>query len=588
MVLLLVPLEAVATETHGKIAVQSALTSSVIPQLRTAPSSAKQVAPATQEPLTGGMSLFDKLFLNNNELRQSYNIPHPFSKLVDSLESRLGVSVNNDANQVRLALIPLGRCINRYAASPDYFRYPRVVLAIDSEHVGHSVTDYLPLKDRLFLGYRENPGIMEVISYNTEAGRFDFQIVTGYSQDSIPIVRNAARDSCTSCHQNEGPIFPQSPYRETDKNPELLRKILAAQGVATEKVTTQTRNEASSVDSSVNRANMFSLSQTVWTEGCRSTSRFRESRCRAGLFETILRARLADIYRIQTPTALTANFLIPVAEENVRDRWPSGITLHNSDIPTQSPLSLGEKAHLASAELLKVPRKKTIAWRPDDLYRIVQGLGDFIPKASIRRLDQTLHQAAVSTRSSGENIEEGCRLKMSDRANWQSRKSGLTGELSINCSWPKSDLSPEISLFADIRIVNGVVRGYPHSGMAMGGDDFILSLAHGGGQVVRKNEKFTIAFDLYDSENYLHARMPDGRIIERIVLQWDRAKLTQSYRKHDGTFNGKGTLTLLENLGALDDAITTLVDLQDQGRTDVFSDKPFDAGKAMQAVFSAL
>ena len=82
---------------------------------------------------------------------------------------------------VKQVLIPLGRSLQRNAGAPDFFRYPRVVAAVDAEAADSSG---MPLKDRLFLGYHEKAAIIEVISYNEAAGRFEFQVVKDWSTGS--------------------------------------------------------------------------------------------------------------------------------------------------------------------------------------------------------------------------------------------------------------------------------------------------------------------------------------------------------------------------------------------------------------------
>jgi hypothetical protein len=53
-------------------------------------------------------------------------------------------------------LIPLGRSLQRTAAAPDYFAYPRVVVAVDSPPPLAGVP---LLKDRLYIGYQEQSAV---------------------------------------------------------------------------------------------------------------------------------------------------------------------------------------------------------------------------------------------------------------------------------------------------------------------------------------------------------------------------------------------------------------------------------------------
>jgi hypothetical protein len=97
-------------------------------------------------------------------------------------------------------LIPLGRSLQRTAAAPDFFRHPRAVVAVTGEGTGP-----MRAKDRLFIGYQDTSGLLEVISFNEAAGRFEFQIVRDYRAGGTPRVSYANRNVCIACHQNHAP-----------------------------------------------------------------------------------------------------------------------------------------------------------------------------------------------------------------------------------------------------------------------------------------------------------------------------------------------------------------------------------------------
>ena len=77
----------------------------------------------------------------------------------------------------------------------------------------------LLVKDRLYLGYQERAGLIEVISYNEAAARFEFQLVRDYRPQGKPEAVYASRAVCTACHQNHGPIFSRQQWDETNANP---------------------------------------------------------------------------------------------------------------------------------------------------------------------------------------------------------------------------------------------------------------------------------------------------------------------------------------------------------------------------------
>lgn len=100
-------------------------------------------------------------------------------------------------------LIPLGRSLQRNASVGEAYRYPRVVAAV----VGEPVPGAPLLRDRLYLGYHEKTALLEVISYNDAAGRFEFQVVKDYRPGGAARVFHSRRVVCLSCHHGGGPIF---------------------------------------------------------------------------------------------------------------------------------------------------------------------------------------------------------------------------------------------------------------------------------------------------------------------------------------------------------------------------------------------
>src|SRR5205823_2713151 len=109
------------------------------------------------------------------------------------------------------------------------FAYPRAVVAVDTESRERPNGAGLLLKDRLFLGYQEKAGIIEIISYNEAAGRFEFQVVTDYRPGGAPTVRYANRAICTVCHQNHSPIFSRPLWDETNANPAIAEALQSQQ-----------------------------------------------------------------------------------------------------------------------------------------------------------------------------------------------------------------------------------------------------------------------------------------------------------------------------------------------------------------------
>ena len=136
-----------------------------------------------------GRSLFDFVAADG--------VPFPFEALVRKVEADAGCA---PGECVKPVLIPLGRSLQRTAAAPDFFAFPRVVVAVTGEGAGPMLA-----RDRLYLGYQEKANLVEVISYNEAAARFEFQLVRDYRAGGTPRVVYANRDVCTACHQNHAP-----------------------------------------------------------------------------------------------------------------------------------------------------------------------------------------------------------------------------------------------------------------------------------------------------------------------------------------------------------------------------------------------
>ena len=114
-------------------------------------------------------SLFDYLFVKQSGETSEYHIPFPFENLTDSLEGYLQATTTRPLQKV---LIPLGRSLQRNAASPYFFKYPRAVVVAEANPVSIPGKPLVILKDRFFLGYQPQAEAIEVISYNEKAGRF--------------------------------------------------------------------------------------------------------------------------------------------------------------------------------------------------------------------------------------------------------------------------------------------------------------------------------------------------------------------------------------------------------------------------------
>jgi hypothetical protein len=103
-------------------------------------------APGPDAP-SAGRSLFDFVVTREAGGKRVYDVPFPFTALVQRIAERAGCAGREPC--VKQVLIPLGRSLQRTAAAPEFFRHPRVV-ALVSE-AARSV----PLAGRIHLGCRK-------------------------------------------------------------------------------------------------------------------------------------------------------------------------------------------------------------------------------------------------------------------------------------------------------------------------------------------------------------------------------------------------------------------------------------------------
>lgn len=286
---------------------------------------APEVAVSQSRPMLG-RSYFDILYSSGSQ----YQIPFPFDRFLTSLEVHTGSKINAaDSAGVKAVLIPMGRSLQRNAAPEDQrFRFPRVVVGVDGEP-GSQKSLQLNLKNKLYVGYNEFAEILEIISYNEDEGRFEFQVVRDYAQGKKPMVAYANRAVCLSCHQNQTPIFSQGPWSETNASSEISQKLKDAIHsdhyfkvpiVATESI-------SSAIDSATDQANLLPAYQRMWKELCTS----RE--CKAQALSDILIYVASGLKELNPASEWLKKF-----EVDWQRSWPDGLVIGNPDIPDRNPM----------------------------------------------------------------------------------------------------------------------------------------------------------------------------------------------------------------------------------------------------------
>ena len=95
-----------------------------------------------------GRSLFDFVTMQEEGGRTVQVVPFPFEALLATIEAEIG----DRSPSLKKVLIPLGRSLQRNAANPDFFAFPRAVVAIDGEPAWRRDEAGMLLADRLYLG----------------------------------------------------------------------------------------------------------------------------------------------------------------------------------------------------------------------------------------------------------------------------------------------------------------------------------------------------------------------------------------------------------------------------------------------------
>ncbi len=510
-----------------------------------------------------GRSLFDFVIAESGG-----RVPFPFSKLVDEIARLAGQAP-------RRVLIPLNRSLQRHAAAGRPFDDPRAVLGVD----GESPDAKRYLKDRLFVAYHARARILEVISYNEAAGRFEFQVVREYPPLSAlggegaegggpaPAPRYASRILCTTCHQNQAPIFSRPLWRETNANPEVAARLSATGRAFYGFPVTQGVDVPNALDASTDRANDLAVALKFWREEGGNPSSPAEAQGvarlhhRSDLLKWVLQYRLG---RLRLEDLVAPPDLVAAWQE----AWPTGLAVPSADIPDRDPLrhermTFGVlRPDLRAPFEPSLPREAGEVWQvPRDadaiLRRVVGGLATFFSEADIRRLegvDAAAIEAAIG------RIRDRSRRGTSDAlsakpfrraAIMQALEAELPAELQIapaaRCcleetglpaaqpdvvphavKWP-ADADPALPLFE--RYCAGCHHGSgvsPESHPSQGSHPFPPDFLHGGSDRVEANvkqcaERIFFRLSMWDAPLRLEAPMPPFYALQRkglLPAQW--------------------------------------------------------------------
>lgn len=501
-----------------------------------------------------GQSLFDAVVGDP--------VPFPFSKLVARIEKRLGNRV-----RCRRVLIPLGRSLQRSAAAPEFFKYPRAVVALDAEP---DDSCGVAVKDRLFLGYQEKAGVIEVLSYNETAGRFEFQLVKGYREGATPHVYYAQRAVCVGCHQNHAPIFPRQLWDETNSNPRVSHLLLKEGRTFYGFPIQQSADVPYQIDNAVHRANEFSTYQLLWMHGDGTEpDGIRSIQMRATWLKAMLVCRLTGACEIRGQSPYGPH-LVAIMRANWQAKWPRGLRIPNPEIADRNPLAIlsreGPQNDAQTTAFLAdrqknidtefepaTPRSPLEVWRaePDRLQRVITGLSTFFQNADIREIDRALHQRNTEV--------------LRYRATCTAEVASTRIQLQCASGGPAS-FAMEGLLYLRGGLATGVIAKLGVVGQTEVRD---LDIAAGHVSLDRDGVHGSIALVRLDGGG--SARCADGNSIERIELNG-----------HDAV------LVSRRDFEILDAAVDELVRSAQVGRTGVLASGPFRPSTVRQALFEVL
>ena len=404
-----------------------------------------------------GRSLFDQLFAVDRNGQASIDLPFPFDALLARLDAQLAREPGSALPPAKRVLIPLGRSLQRTAAAPDYFAFPRVVVAVDAQPASISAPY---LKDRLYIGYQEKSAVLEVISYNEVAGRFEFQLVKDYRAGGRPQVVYANRTLCFACHQNGAPIFSRALWDETNANPQAA-ELLASESATTRRSFYGIPAERGvdipyAIDNATERANGFALTQRLWRDGCGADD-LPARRCRAGLFAAALRHALSGGQAWVPDADFAQSVAAPLRAEAGR-RWPAGLAVGDPDLPNRNPLQglsswpTDDAARIARSHvparfeplLPRPPREIRQPGAPEAIAALAAGLAEFVSAPERRQIETALaRQSEIATI----RLSVPCRIAAGPP----------TSRWSLHCAPPPGQSGP--TLAGSVDLANGRPRG---------------------------------------------------------------------------------------------------------------------------------
>jgi hypothetical protein len=517
-----------------------------------------------------GRSLFDFLTMQEEGGRTVQVVPFPFTALLERIEAELG----HPKPSLRKVLIPLGRSLQRNAANPDFFAFPRAVIAVDEGPMPRAGRSGMLLADRLYLGYQEKAATIEVISYNEAAGRFEYQVVRDYREGGEANVYYADRPTCIACHRNHALIFSKPLWDETNANEAIAATLTVLQDEFYGIPVARGVDIPNAFDAATDRANTYTALQRIWQEGCELPSAPAEGiACRADALLAVLQHKLSGNRHLAPDRETPAKAFTAALSRQWQSLWPGGLALPEGDVPNRVPLTAPLDPHVAlgEAEAIRLttiprefepfqPRPPREIWQapetPEQARRLIQGLAQFVADADIQWLDDFLWQQDAPTG----DFEGDCTI--TERQ-----------EIRIDCPGPEG-----VMLEGYVQLQGNAVSGGAISRLRI--DDRVLTnLKIAGGSFERADGQGRIVMRLEERTAGLHARLPDGNAVRQLVIRWARG---------GDSAQGTAIATVADDFSVVRDAVATMRQQTADGLSDALAASQMRRAALMPAVFAAL
>lgn len=502
-----------------------------------------------------GRSVFDLVFSKQTGGGVVYDLPDSYEGIVQHI-SRFVTIDRRGLKPVKQVLIPHGRSLQREAAAPHYYQHPRIVAAVDGEPTNSWSRPPIFLKDRLFLGYHETAQVLEVISYNEDAARFEFQVVNNFGPGLEPDILYADRQLCTSCHQNGAPLFPREDWQETngsiDTNNALEKVMSSYHGVQVER----SGEIPAKIDISTDRANLLPVLQRLWRDGCGPSKEAGSNECRAFAFQAMLQYRLSNDNSFDRNQAEFHKGYTQHLTERWREMWPNGLYISNSDIPDRNPTRDASIFGLRDPLTPRVPMEIWNGYKKSDLERMIVAMAEDIPLRDIERLDQWLVKQHTPRADNRSRLTAHCTLRRQLRR-------GLAFPVKVDCQGDELGLSGALTDWGPGPVF-GEITDIRAAGFEIRDRETLLPA-----KTPSVNSK---AFRIILDDRSM--RLPDGRRLSNLTLTLEQ--------NHLGNEAGaKAVLTLDDDFQVVRETLTQMAPVD-------FASKPFHAPRMLSQLFKNL